>query len=75
MAKAAVKKTAKPRKKTVVKEVDPNVRKALRRRYGIKQQGRRGGRYATPKEIMDKPEAWDGDVSDMFEPEIIEDGE
>lgn len=59
--KAAVKKTASSRK-----EIDPNIRKAVIRRYG-KQSTRRGGRYATPKEIAAKPEAWDGDVSDMYE--------
>ena len=72
MAKAVVKKTAKPRKKVVVKEVDPKVRKALIRRYGVKSEGRRGGRYATPKEIAEKPEAWEGDVSDLLEDSLEE---
>ena len=65
--KTVVKKTAKPRKKAKVKEVDPKIRKALQRRYGIKSELRRGGRHATLDEIMDNPEAWTGDVSDMLE--------
>ena len=65
--KKVVKKTAKPRKKVEIKEVDPEVRKALQRRYGIKSELRRGGKHATLDEIMDNPEAWTGDVSDMLE--------
>jgi len=57
------------RKNVVIEEIDPNIRKAVLRRYG-KKSTRRGGRYATPKEIAAKPEAWDGDVSDMYEEEI-----
>ena len=53
--------------KTAIKEVDPEIRKAVIRRYGRKSNSRRGGRYATPEEIMENPEAWDGDVSDMLE--------
>ena len=50
-----------------IKEVDPKIRKALQRRYGIKTEMRRGGRYSTPEEIADNPAAWDGDVSDLLE--------
>ena len=70
--KKVVKKTAKPLKKVEIKEVDPEIRKALQRRYGIKSELRRGGRYSTPDEIMNDPEAWTGDVSDMLED--IDDG-
>ena len=69
-AKTVVKKTTKPRKKAKVKEVDPKIRKALQRRYGIKSEMRRGGRYSTPAEIAEKPEVWDGDASDLLEEEI-----
>ncbi len=77
MAKAVVKKTtdlvvkrtAKPRKKIKVKEVDPKIRKAIQRRYGIKS-ARRGGRYSTPDEIAERPGAWNGNVSDLLEEEI-----
>jgi len=62
MTEKAVKKTASPRK-----EIDPEIRKAVIRRYGKKSKNRRGGRYSTPDEIMDNPAAWDGDVSDMLE--------
>ena len=68
--KKTVKKTAKPRKKVKVKEVDPKIRKAVRRRYGIKSEMRRGGRYSTPDEIAERPEAWSGDVSDLLEDEV-----
>ena len=71
--KAVVKKTTKPRKKVEIIEVDPVIRKAIRRRYGIKSETRRGGRYATPNEIAEHPEAWDGNVDDMLDAEI-EDG-
>lgn len=44
----------------------------LARRYGIKSEGREGPRYSTPEEIMEKPGAWEGDVSDLEEPEAEE---
>ena len=59
--------------KVVIEEIDPKIRKAVLRRYG-KQSTRRGGRYATPDEIMDNPEAWSGDVSDMLEDDEVENG-
>lgn len=69
--KAVVKKTTKPRKKKViVKEVDPKIRKAVQRRYGVKTPARRGGRYSTPEEILENPAAWNGDVSDLHEEEV-----
>ena len=67
--KKTVKKTAKPRKKVKVKEIDPEIRKAIHRRYGIKT-ARRGGRYSTREEIAENPEAWSGDVSDLLEEEV-----
>ena len=69
MATKVVKKTAQPRKKKII-ETDPAIAKALARRYGIRAAGRRGGRYSTPEEIAEKPEAWDGDVSDLLEEEV-----
>jgi len=73
-AKTVVKKTAKPRKRIEVKEVDPKIRKALQRRYGRKSGNKRGGRYATPAEIAEKPAAWVGDASDLLEDDV-DDGE
>ena len=67
--KKTVKKVAKPRKKVKVKEADPKIRKAIHRRYGI-ETARRGGRYSTPEEIAERPEAWTGDVSDLLEDEV-----
>ena len=67
--KKTVKKTTKPRKKVKVKEVDPEIRKAIHRRYGVKT-ARRGGRYSTPEEIAERPEAWSGNASDLLEEEV-----
>ena len=67
--KKTVKKTIKPRKKVKVKEIDPEIRKAIHRRYGIKT-ARKGRRYSTPEEIAERPEAWSGDVSDLLEEEV-----
>jgi len=67
-AKKVVKKTTKPRK--IVREVDPEIRKAVQRRYGVKTPARRGGRYSTPEEIAENPAAWSGDVSDLLEDEV-----
>ena len=62
-------------KKATKKRVDPSVTKALARRYGIKST-RRGGRYVTPEQVINDPEAWDGDVTDLLEDvdQVEEDG-
>ena len=67
--KKTVKKTIKPRKKVKIQEVDPEITKAIHRRYGTKT-ARRGGRYSTREEIAENPEAWSGDVSDLLEEEV-----
>ena len=64
--KAGAKKA--PNKKFIV---DPAVTKALARRYGTKKTIE--GRYSTPKEILENPEAWEGDVTDLLEDDLKED--
>ena len=68
-------KQASAKKATKVKrQVDPSVTKALARRYGTKQSTR-GARYYTPKELLNDPEVWDGDVTDLLEDDDqVEDG-
>ena len=67
--KASAKKAT---KKKQLKQVDPAVTKALARRYGIKTAVR-GARYNTPEEVLNNPEAWDGDVTDLLEDDLKED--
>jgi hypothetical protein len=45
-------------------KVDPAV---LKRRYGIKPLASGMNPISTPEEIAKRPDAWDGEVSDLFE--------
>ena len=59
-------------KKEAKKELNPTVAKALARRYGIKNAAR-GVRYSSPEEVLNNPEAWDGDATDLLEDDLEED--
>ena len=65
-----MKKQAGAKKATkIIKQLDSSVAKALARRYGIKNADR-GVRYSTPEAVLNNPEAWDGDVTDLLEDDL-----
>lgn len=65
-------KKAGAKKAKFIDQVDPELTKNLARRYGTKKPTR-GVRYSTPKDVLNNPEAWEGDVTDLLEDDLKED--